>query len=206
MKTKYKCLYEITGCIEDVATFLVPLKDLPKQEQSEREAIAVWLEQDCEEQYLADRVRAGDFAKEKGHTENCVALGDDCPDHLPPSLVGVGENNSTTKQEQGEPAPLLEFYEYEWQGEIHEVYRWLVDPRTIQTGTKLYATPQPQPQQEQKQGEPVTCNHIGTYWPKPLTDEQIIEIKKTLSFDMSKPYGHTLGLARAIEAAHNIKE
>jgi cation transport regulator ChaC len=34
-----------------------------KQEQGEREAIAVWLEQDCEEQYLADRVRAGDFAK-----------------------------------------------------------------------------------------------------------------------------------------------
>jgi len=33
--TKYKCLYEITGRIEDVATFLVPLKDLPKQEQGE---------------------------------------------------------------------------------------------------------------------------------------------------------------------------
>jgi hypothetical protein len=33
--TKYKCLYDITGRIEDVATFLVPLKDLPKQEQGE---------------------------------------------------------------------------------------------------------------------------------------------------------------------------
>ncbi len=31
MKTKYKCLYEITGCIEDVATFLVPIADLPQQ-------------------------------------------------------------------------------------------------------------------------------------------------------------------------------
>ena len=30
---KYKCLYEITGCIEDVATFLVPIADLPKQEK-----------------------------------------------------------------------------------------------------------------------------------------------------------------------------
>lgn len=28
MKEKYKCLYEVTGNIEDVATFLVPLKDL----------------------------------------------------------------------------------------------------------------------------------------------------------------------------------
>ena len=35
MKTKYKCLYEITGRIEDVATFLVPIADLSKQEQGE---------------------------------------------------------------------------------------------------------------------------------------------------------------------------
>jgi hypothetical protein len=31
MKTKYKCLYEITGRIEDVATFLVPINELPQQ-------------------------------------------------------------------------------------------------------------------------------------------------------------------------------
>ena len=31
MKTKYKCLYEITGCIDDVATFLVPINELPQQ-------------------------------------------------------------------------------------------------------------------------------------------------------------------------------
>jgi len=31
----------------------------------EREAVAVWLEKECDEQYLADRVRAGDYAKEK---------------------------------------------------------------------------------------------------------------------------------------------
>jgi hypothetical protein len=31
MTPKYKCLYEITGRIEDVNTFLVPAQDLPKQ-------------------------------------------------------------------------------------------------------------------------------------------------------------------------------
>ena len=31
MKYKYKCLYELTGKIEDVATFLVPITDLPPQ-------------------------------------------------------------------------------------------------------------------------------------------------------------------------------
>ena len=31
MKYKYKCLYELTGKIEDVATFLVPIADLPPQ-------------------------------------------------------------------------------------------------------------------------------------------------------------------------------
>ena len=67
------------------------------------EAIAIWLEQSCDEQYLADRVRAGDYTKEKGHTKNCAAFTDDCPDHLSPSLVGVGDIDYTTKQEQGEP-------------------------------------------------------------------------------------------------------
>ena len=32
MKNKYKCFYEITGRIEDVATFLVPIADLPKEQ------------------------------------------------------------------------------------------------------------------------------------------------------------------------------
>lgn len=31
MKDKYKSLYEVTGQIEDVATFLVPIRDLPPQ-------------------------------------------------------------------------------------------------------------------------------------------------------------------------------
>lgn len=31
MTIKYKCLYEITGRIEDVNTFLVPLRELPKE-------------------------------------------------------------------------------------------------------------------------------------------------------------------------------
>lgn len=35
MTTKYKCLYEITGRIEDVATFLVPISELPKEPEQE---------------------------------------------------------------------------------------------------------------------------------------------------------------------------
>ena len=38
--------------------------------------------------------------KEKGHTENCAAFGDDCSEnHLPPSHVGVGENDYTSQTE-----------------------------------------------------------------------------------------------------------
>ena len=69
--------------------------------QPEQEQIALWLEKECDEQYLADRVRAGDYAKEKGHTENCAALADDIGKrHLPPSPVGIGESNSTAQPEQ----------------------------------------------------------------------------------------------------------
>ena len=69
--------------------------------QPEQEQIAAWLEKECDEQYLADRVRAGDYAKEKGHTENCAALADDIGKrHLPPSPVGIGESNSTAQPEQ----------------------------------------------------------------------------------------------------------
>ena len=35
MTIKYKCLYEITGRIEDVNTFLVPLQDLPKEQATQ---------------------------------------------------------------------------------------------------------------------------------------------------------------------------
>jgi hypothetical protein len=42
--------------------------------------------------------------KEKGHTKNCAAFGDDCSEnHLPPSRFGVGNKYSTVKQEQGKP-------------------------------------------------------------------------------------------------------
>ena len=64
------------------------------------EQVASWLESECDEQYLADRVRAGDYVKEKGCTENRAALADNCLDHLPPSLVGVGEIDSTSQPEQ----------------------------------------------------------------------------------------------------------
>jgi len=35
MTIKYKCLYEITGRIEDVSTFLVPLRELPKEPETQ---------------------------------------------------------------------------------------------------------------------------------------------------------------------------
>jgi len=48
MKYKYKCLYELTGKIEDVATFLVPIADLPPQRTwvglTDREKSNLWLE------------------------------------------------------------------------------------------------------------------------------------------------------------------
>jgi hypothetical protein len=153
----------------------------------EREAIAVWLEQDCEEQYLADRVRAGDFAKEKGHTEDCAALGNDCPDHLPPSLVGVGKNNSTTKQEQGEP------FGYWFSDDPAVVayagsgfFKGSKPPNDAVNIIPLYTTPQR----------------------KPLTDEQIFAIGKELGLKC-RLGGNTnidIDYARAIEAAHGIKE
>ena len=54
--------------------------------------------------------------KEKGHTENCAALADNCPDHLPPSLVGVGENDYTAQTQQ-EPVALG----YMNAGHVHEM-------------------------------------------------------------------------------------
>lgn len=42
--------------------------------------------------------------KEKGHTENCAALGDDCSEnHLPPSRFGVGETKSSTQPQEAAP-------------------------------------------------------------------------------------------------------
>ena len=54
---------------------------------------------------------------------------------------------------QPEQEPVLEFYEYEYEGKTHKVYRWLVDVEAIQSGTKLYTTP---PQRKPK----VTSNFI----------------------------------------------
>ena len=42
---------------------------------------------------------------------------------------------------------------------------------------------------------------------KPLTDDEIIEMRKQgIGYDLTKPFGWTLAFARAIEAAHGIKE
>jgi hypothetical protein len=175
------------------------------KEQGEREAIAVWLEQDCEEQYLADRVRAGDFAKEKGHTENCAALGDDCPDHLPPSLVGVGENNSTTKQEQGEKFcdancvwtnhhPDCELAQQEQSvprggdpvGEVKDLFTTAAwEKLDVRGSTKVYLEA---PQQR-----------------KPLTDDEAFALVQQ-DYRMEEYARAAVKLIRRTEAAHGIKE
>jgi hypothetical protein len=61
MKTKYKCLYEITGCIDDVATFLVPINELPQQRTwvglTDEEANELWESTDSDWE-LMKRVEA----------------------------------------------------------------------------------------------------------------------------------------------------
>ena len=124
--------------------------------ESEQEQIAVWLEKECDEQYLADRVRAGDYAKEKGCTENRAALADNCPDHLPPSLVGVGEIDSTLQPEQ-EPVAV-----------VTGVYggRFIVEPTNsamvLPVNMALYAHP---PHRKEPEQEPVAW-----FWKQIYTD------------------------------------
>lgn len=62
MTIKYKCLYEITGCIEDVNTFLVPLRELPKEPETQH-----W--SDCavhnEPAYQKGECDCGGFSQDK---------------------------------------------------------------------------------------------------------------------------------------------
>ena len=57
MTTKYKCLYEITGRIEDVNTFLVPLQELPKERKplTWQRLQQLWIETPVEDAWI-DRV------------------------------------------------------------------------------------------------------------------------------------------------------
>jgi len=61
----------------------------PKQEQGEPQPTL----------YVKDIDGNFHLHKEKGHTENCAALGDDCcpENHLPPSRVGVGDDYSISE-------------------------------------------------------------------------------------------------------------
>ena len=127
--------------------------------------------------------------KEKGHTENCAAFGDDCSDnHLPTSRVGVGENDYTALAEQ--PAPVQQ-----------EPVAWLDEyGNTFPLAAKQYSV-------------------VGKHWKplyttppqrKPLTDEQILHFVDTHvgAPSMAYPLDNSdwMNFARAIEAAHGIKE
>jgi len=69
MTTKYKCLYDITGKIEDVNTFLVPLQDLPKQEHSEP-----CPDKDHTEYACKNRHQCFEPCGELGHSEEFVQV------------------------------------------------------------------------------------------------------------------------------------
>ena len=103
------------------------LEQAQKQEPmlTERESVAVWLEKECDEQYLADRVRAGDHAKEKAAKKRQFQCGSDS--HLSSSLVGVGEIDSTTQKQ--EPVGWVHLGEVFWKD------------GTPEDGTDIYATP-----------------------------------------------------------------
>jgi hypothetical protein len=80
MTAKYKCLYDITGKIEDVNTFLVPLQDLAKQAQGEPCPDKEHTEYACK-----NRHQCFEPCGELGHDEEFVQV---------------------YKQEQGEPASV----------------------------------------------------------------------------------------------------
>ena len=155
----------------------------PQPKEQEQELFAVWLEKECDEQYLADRVRAGDYVKEKGCTENRAALADNCLDHLPPSLVGVGENDYTAQPEQ---EPIAYF-----NPQVKGGFYW-AKPTKITAPITVSVEPMP----------------LYTAPPqrKPLTREQIVKCQEEASDEWCGVEELFVLYARAIEAAHNIKE
>jgi len=115
MTIKYKCLYEITGRIEDVNTFLVPLQDLPKQEQGEPVAVI--------------EVKGG---KAWLHAELFTHLGD-----------GLHKFYTTPqpKQEQGEPVAYILRNEYnEYRLEPTDSFK--IQDLPVGTEVLLYPAPQ----------------------------------------------------------------
>jgi hypothetical protein len=134
--TKYKCLYEITGRIEDVATFLVPLKDLPKQTVEHWSDCAV----NSEPAYPAGECDCGGF-KQYQDEGMCQA----CEFGQCTAKAGcVAISNPPPKQEQGEPVAVVIASEYEDGSHAGNHLEWCGrnEANDFPVGTKFYTTPQ----------------------------------------------------------------
>ena len=93
------------------------------------------------------------------------------------------DSQDTNKQQQEPVATKLETQQFNCFHVSAEDFKKLA---TLPVGTKLYTSP---PAQR-----------------KPLTDEQIIQIASTPDGSQATTKGYVIPFARAIEAAHGIKE
>jgi hypothetical protein len=124
--TKYKCLYDITGRIEDVATFLVPLKELPKQPVEHWSDCAV----NSEPAYPAGECDCGGF-KQYQDEVMCQA----CEFGQCTAKAGcVAISNPPPKQEQGEPVAIT------ITGKLGNIYSFTGD-YSLKKGDKVYTKP-----------------------------------------------------------------
>ena len=195
MTIKYKCLYEITGRIEDVSTFLVPLRELPKEPETQHWSdCAVHSEPaypkgecDCggykpEQEPVAKAMtahRAAYFMERFKHEEKLLGPNEQAALDFVISMLEA--------QPEQEPVAYLVTGPYEKMafsdiGSANAYCRGLnkgfdTDAYLV---SPLYTTP---PQR------------------KPLTDEQLIDLWPSLIM-----HQHTYAFAKAIETAHGIKE
>ena len=176
MKTKYKCLYEITGRIEDVATFLVPIADLSKQEQGEPVG------------EMTPR-RAEMFMSRFKHEEKMLGPNEQkALDYVIDILVAKQEQRSVSEQ-LGEPVACIH---RNGSGQMVRDPDIGTDQECfVCEGSGFYEDTTPQPKQEQ--GEPVAwmgdneifdkLNHIygdPKHHKYPLTKGQIVEFGRKL--------------------------
>lgn len=234
---KYKCLYEITRRIEDVATFLVPIADLPKETEQEPT-------------YTSTQATNCAGCGEHKHTPLRIdAMGGyvclTCIDKKLGSLLGEFGYAQPEQRSVSEHLEPVAWRGYNWGHSPDDwVYRDFDDPildgNGNNVGQPLYTTP---PQRKETEQEPVPdmyvkdingnfhsykekghtvssqCvppSHVGvgeddfTPQRKPLTDEQILHFVDTHVGVPSMAYpldnSDWMNFARAIEAAHNIKD
>ena len=151
---------DIAGtAMKDAIKFIDSLK---AENASLRQAIAEAEKQEPQPMLYVKDINGNfhEYTKEKGHTENCAALGDDCclENHLPPSRVGVGENDYTSttvawiKYLTGAECKANgECYDIVFGGKQIDGYLPLVHPQPAQPKAE-----------KQEQGEPVAYDD----WPE----------------------------------------